>query len=77
MLTHLEQGDVAETIAHFFEASTAVQPAPKSVAVNLNTRLSKPLKSHLLLSDNIFLLTTNFFTSIFPSSYFSNSLLGP
>ena len=54
MLTHLEQGDVAETIAHFFEASTAVQPAPKSVAVNLNTRLSKPLKSHLLLSDSYF-----------------------
>jgi hypothetical protein len=37
MLQHLEQGDVAETIAQFFESSTAVQPAPKAVAVNPTT----------------------------------------
>ena len=30
MLEHLEQGDVAETIAQFFESSNAVRPNFKS-----------------------------------------------
>ena len=48
MLTHLEQGDVAETIAHFFEASTAVQPAHKSVAV-----ITKKQFKYLFKSENL------------------------
>jgi hypothetical protein len=35
MLTDLEKGDVAETIATFFEASKHVQPAPKAKAVRI------------------------------------------
>ena len=38
MLTDLESGDVAETIAKFFEASKHVQPAPKAKAVRIVLR---------------------------------------
>jgi hypothetical protein len=50
MLTDLEKGDVAETIATFFEASKHVQPAPKAKAVRivLPTLLLQSLNEHLV-----------------------------
>jgi hypothetical protein len=49
MLTDLEKGDVAETIATFFEASKHVQPAPKAKAVRvILLLLLQSLNEHLV-----------------------------